>query len=107
MKLHELKTWPEYFQDVIDRKKPFELRSTKDRTFEVGDKLKLREYDPVKQEYTGRSTTVVVTYILGGPMALPGWAVMGIDWEGCLTVDFDDRWTWNPKLHTHVLREGL
>ena len=41
--IHHLKTKPEYFQVVINGKKPFEIRFN-DRNFQVGDKVILEEY---------------------------------------------------------------
>ena len=43
--IHELKCFPEYFQDVIDGKKTFEIR-LHDRPYQVGDLLALNEYLP-------------------------------------------------------------
>lgn len=65
MKTHELKTWPEYFQAILERRKTFELRKT-DRPFEVGDTLFLREFDPHTKEYSGRNLRTQITYILDG-----------------------------------------
>lgn len=62
---HELKTWPEYFQDIMEGSKTFEVRKN-DRNYEVGDTLLLREYDPGAKEYTGSEITVRVHYILNG-----------------------------------------
>ena len=58
---HELKILPQYFQEVWDGKKTFELRKD-DRNYAVGDKLVLREYSNGK--YTGSAIEVVVTHIL-------------------------------------------
>lgn len=81
---HELKTWPEFFEDVLDGSKPFEVRRN-DRDYKVGDLLHLREWEPGNRRYTGRSVTVAVTYVLtadeceafGAPLA-PEYVVMGI-----------------------------
>ena len=64
MAMHELKTWPEFFEAVRDGTKTFEVRKN-DRNFQVGDVLMLVEYDPHKGEYTGQKETRRVTYILG------------------------------------------
>lgn len=72
--IHELKIFPQYFTGVVAGVKRAELRRTDDRRFNVGDILKLREYD--SGAYTGNSVNVVVldvadvTPITGLPMAL-------------------------------------
>jgi hypothetical protein len=63
MTVHELKTWPNYFEAILDGRKLFELR-VNDRDFHVGDELFLCEYIPGKGEYTGRQIRKLVTYIL-------------------------------------------
>lgn len=60
---HELKCWPEYFQAVKSGAKTFEVRKW-DRPYQVGDMLRLREYDPKKLEYTGDEVIREVTYLL-------------------------------------------
>lgn len=60
---HELKIWPEFFEAVIEERKPFELRNN-DRGFAVDDYLWLREWDPQTRNYTGRETGRRVTYLL-------------------------------------------
>ena len=63
--IHELKTWPKYFERIVSGEKTFEIRK-RDRNFETGDQLKLLEYDPDKEEYTNRMIDVKVTYLLPG-----------------------------------------
>jgi ASC-1-like (ASCH) protein len=63
MKIHHLKTWPDFFKAVKDGTKNFEVRRN-NRGFKVGDLLILDEFDPEKQEYTGESLPVQVTYVL-------------------------------------------
>jgi hypothetical protein len=61
--VHELKCWPEFFKAVALGEKRHDLRRSRDRHFEVGDRLRLREYDPASSSYTGSEQMVVVTYI--------------------------------------------
>lgn len=77
--MHELKTWPQYYYRVFDGQKNFEVRKD-DRNFEIGDVLKLREWDPETKDYTGRELFRRVTYILrGGSFGIEkGYVVMGI-----------------------------
>lgn len=92
-RMHELKTWPEPFQAVLDERKHHEVRQL-DRAFAVGDVLWLREWDPNAWgadapesnrighgRYTGRQLYVTVTYITkGGMFGLPSTiCVMSIE----------------------------
>jgi len=47
------KIWTEYFEKILSGEKKFELRLA-DFEVEKGDTLILEEYNPDKQEYTGR-----------------------------------------------------
>lgn len=80
--IHELKTVPEYFQEVWDGKKDFEVRSN-DRDFKLDDTLRLREYNIDTETYTGRSITKKVKYILDNPQYVKeGYVIMGIKGVG-------------------------
>lgn len=59
--IHELKTWPDYFQAIWNWTKKFEMRRN-DKDFKVGDHLLLKEFDP-ETGYTGREMKAKVTYI--------------------------------------------
>lgn len=59
---HNLKIRSEYYQDVMEEKKTFELRKN-DRDYKVGDTIKLWEIDE-NGEKTGRMLQRVITYIL-------------------------------------------
>ncbi len=65
IEVHELKTWPMEFEAVMRRVKRAEFRRD-DRGFDVGDWLRLREWDPIRQEYTGRDAHARVTHIVDG-----------------------------------------
>ena len=77
MKIHALKTWPEYFEAVAGGEKTFEIRKD-DRGFKVGDVLELREYRITEDRYTGRSLWRRVTYITAFDQK-PGVVVMAIE----------------------------
>lgn len=66
MTQHELKTWPEFYKAIANGSKSFELRKY-DRDFKVGDTLLLKEYDPDNDTYSGRQTSVLVTFIIADP----------------------------------------
>lgn len=63
MKVHDLKSWPEFYDALLAGTKNFELRND-DRGFEVGDELCLREWNPRTKQYSGRKTVRLVSYIL-------------------------------------------
>jgi hypothetical protein len=64
----EKKVWPEYYQEIMDGKKTFELRLN---DFEVneGDILVLKEWDPNTKDYTGRFMERKVGYVLKTKLA--------------------------------------
>lgn len=75
--VHTLKIAPAYFLPVQSGAKPFEVRSTEDRTFLVGDVLRLQEFE--NGEYTGQECWRLVTYVLmTPPYCPPGFAILGI-----------------------------
>ena len=81
---HQLKTWPQFYQAVLDQKKTFEGRKN-DRGFKEGDYLILEEYDPSAGAYTGRRTVRGVTYVLHAKDAhgiKDGYVILGIELVG-------------------------
>ena len=66
MTIHELKTWPEFFQEIYCGSKTFEVRTrgTDEEPFCPGDVLVLREYERDTHTYTGRYTCREVAYVL-------------------------------------------
>lgn len=80
---HELKIWPEMYDALRSGRKRFELRKD-DRNFQEGDTLKLREWKPETEEYTGRSLTASVYYVLRDAEQfglMPGFCAMSIALE--------------------------
>ena len=101
MKIHELKSWPQFFTRVISGEKTFELR-VNDRDFKLGDFLFLREYDPETEQYSGRFQYARITYIFGSvdhdavsPQALhPDYVVLALSlhWSTPLYVLPGQKW---------------
>lgn len=91
-RLHRLKSWTMFYNDIYIGNRTSDIRSTLDRRFAVGDFLLLQEWDPVKNVYTGEETYVVITYIQqnkSNPCAIShdaikdGYAVLSIFiWDG-------------------------
>jgi hypothetical protein len=69
--VHDLKIYPIYFKEVVTGNKKFEIRDNKDRNFNVGDTIILREWEPSIKKYTGLAFDVKITYISRGSMGLP------------------------------------
>jgi len=62
---HFLKLHPSFFVPKLNGLKPWEIRSTRDRTFEVGDKVDFIEF--IDDKPTGRTITQrTITYVLDG-----------------------------------------
>ena len=62
MKKVEKKIWPEYFEQIMNGKKTFEVRLN-DFDIEEGDILVLKEWDPKTKSYTGRQVEKKVGYV--------------------------------------------
>ena len=74
--LHELKILPEWFHAMMFEGKDFEIRKN-DRCFEVGDKLLMREWDPMRS-YTGNYIEAKIKYVYQGT------GVYGVSEEYCI-----------------------
>lgn len=75
--IHELKILPEYFEAASTGKKKFELRRNY-RNYKIDDILILREW--TGEEYTGRTVSCKVSYILSEFSGLdPDYVIMSID----------------------------
>ena len=102
MATHELKTWPAFFQAVLDGRKNFDARYD-DRGFQAGDTVVLREFDPDKhvlnplaridERYTGRRIRAKIGYVLHAiPHAIRGIQSVqaGHNLEGYVVVSLLD-----------------
>ena len=63
MKKFHKKILLEYFKEVQEGRKNFELRKDEDN-IQVGDKLVLEEFNPATGSRTGRTVVRMVTYVL-------------------------------------------
>jgi hypothetical protein len=60
--MHIVKSWPWFFQAIKKGSKAHDLRKM-DRDWKVGDQVTLREFDPIKGEYTGDEVVRIITFI--------------------------------------------
>lgn len=60
---HKVKSWPCYFQPMVDGHKKHDMRNMKDREYKIGDKMLLQEFDHTNGEYTNREALFEITYI--------------------------------------------
>jgi hypothetical protein len=66
--IHHLKTVQPHFSEVWFGRKTFEMRSTNDRTFQVGDTLLLKEWKKEEAVFTGKGIEAKITHVLEGPV---------------------------------------
>jgi hypothetical protein len=50
MRVHNLKIWPHFLDEIELGRKNFDIRSTKDRIFQAGDQVVLSAFDPVSNQ---------------------------------------------------------
>ncbi len=63
---HELKTWPDMFDEILEGRKVHEFRKN-DRNFKECDIVLLREFEPAGERYTGREIPIMIMSISYGP----------------------------------------
>lgn len=74
--IHNLKTWPKFFELVWNGRKTFEYRQN-DRDYQIQDTLCLQEYDPATDVYSGREIEAAVMLVVDEAPGLPdGYCVM-------------------------------
>jgi ASC-1-like (ASCH) protein len=87
----EKKVWPEYFKQIMDGKKTFELRLN-DFDISEGDTIILNEWDPETKEYTGRTLEKQVGYV--GKWKIDDmtkfWSRKDIDDKGIQVISLKD-----------------
>ena len=78
--IHKLKILPEYFIDIVEGRKTFEVRKN-DRDYKVGDILILHNYYPDIDFYdiNGAYIECIVSYIIDlTEIGIKGYVAMGI-----------------------------
>ena len=80
----EVKAYPIGFHLLISGLKTFEHRR-EDRGYRVGDILRIREWDPETEAYTGREERRLITlYLPGGLFEIqPGYCVLSLAEVSC------------------------
>ena len=109
MKHIEKKILPEYFRDVVRRRKTFEIRKD-DSDYHVGDILELREWDG--EQYTGHKVARQITYILRDavPFGLQeGYCILAIQpigWDDEYYVPQETTVIQNGENNKHIVNHG-
>jgi len=86
MTVHDLKIYPEFWEDIATGKKTFEVRKN-DRDYHVGDILLMRKFDPAKNNYLNFNEVMVcdVTYVVDlAKIGIEGYVGMQIKPRGIL-----------------------
>jgi hypothetical protein len=80
--VHNVKSWPYLFEAILSGVKTHEMRRA-DREYKIGDAMRLQEFDPDTNSYTGREALVRITYITSAefPCAL---SEKGLNPEFCI-----------------------
>lgn len=85
------KVLPDYFQDIVDGKKKYELRLN-DFEIEAGDTLVLEEWtsaDPKNRQATGRKLEKQVTYVRKFKLKDLWWSKEDIEEKGVQIISFE------------------
>lgn len=98
----EKRVWPNYFDDLEDGKKTFDLRLA-DFECAEGDTIVFIEYDPCDQKETGRKLEKRVSYVLK-TKDLPFWSAAEIAKNGYQVIGLEEpnsrcpNWTCGGRL---------
>jgi hypothetical protein len=85
------KVLPDYFQDIVDGKKKYELRLN-DFDVQVGDILTLEEWtsvDPLTRKATGRKIEKKITYLCKFKLQDLWWSKEDVNKKGIQIISFE------------------
>lgn len=68
---HQLKSWPKMYRAFVSGQRLHDVRRSTDRKFSVGQIVKLVEFSPSEQMYTGNSCLAEITYITSAEVPCP------------------------------------
>ena len=68
--IHRLKTLPQFYKAVIEKRKPFEIRLN-DRNFQSGDNIILNEWED--GNYTGNFCVGIIMDVFDISFIMPGY----------------------------------
>jgi hypothetical protein len=63
MRVHKLKIWPHFLDEIETGRKTFDLRNGTDRVFQTGDQLHLQAFDQTRNEFIPHRPPVTVDVI--------------------------------------------
>jgi hypothetical protein len=90
MKIHKLKVWPPYLNDLTSGRKTFEWRFN-DRDYEIDDILIMMGWDPNEKLFIGEPWVCRITYLMKGPIfGIPNHFVIMSITKPILLEDTDD-----------------
>jgi hypothetical protein len=114
MKTVEKKTWKPFFDEIFSGEKTFDIRLGNSK-IRVGDVILFREYDPEKEEYTGRKIHKKVSYQLKqkgsefGDEKLEFWSLEKIQEHGVVTFALEpyleEDLEEDEKFFDHIVQE--
>lgn len=79
MRVHKLKCWPHFLDEIESERKTFDLRDGTDRIFQAGDQAQFVAYDPSRGEFVPirHPVTMNITAVYSNlPGLQPGYVAL-------------------------------
>jgi hypothetical protein len=68
---HSLKSWPHMFEAFVSGGRHHDIRRSSDRVFRIGEIVRLREFNPLEECFTGRVCFARISYITSDDVPCP------------------------------------